>query len=100
MMEFNKSEQSFHALGKKYTGKFEEYPIVIPKATDDFKEAYQKERKESTFTRVIVYEPKRGPEHTIGYFYLGALIEEEQLGEVPEDMYFLNINGEFATLDR
>lgn len=95
---FQKSEQNFYVLGKKYTGRFEEYPIIIPKAKDDFRESYLGNRDEAPFTRAIIYEPKRDPEHTVGYFYLGALVEGEPAGEVPENMNLLKYEGEFASI--
>ncbi|MBS3678827.1 effector binding domain-containing protein [Ornithinibacillus massiliensis] len=92
---FHKNNQQFNVLGKKYTGKFEEYPIIIPKAIEDFRESY---RGDDSFTRVIVYEPKKSPEHTVGYFYLGALVEGEPAGEVPEKMNLFQYEGEFASI--
>lgn len=97
-MEICRAEKTFNVLGKKYTGRFAEYPEIIPKAKADFKKEYESIFGESDFIRAIVYEPKRGPDHTAGYFYLGALMHEPLTQEVPENMHELRLHGEFATI--
>lgn len=94
-MNIYRENKEFYVIGKKYTGKFEDYPMIIPEAKEDFKKDYEKIVGSSRFTRAIVYEPKRSENHTIGYFHLGALVHEDFQAELPSDMKKLYLTGDF-----
>lgn len=96
-MNFTKGEKFIELIGKKYTGKFEEYPTIIPTAIDDFKSEFTRLFGDSQFTRTIVYEPWRGPNHSEGYFYVGALVNGSEQ-QTTGGLEHLKFNGEFASL--
>lgn len=63
-------------VGFKHTGLFSEYPNLIPPAINQVKQKME-EVSERTNTLVILYEPCKGEDHKVGYFYAGYIVEGE-----------------------
>lgn len=93
-MYFNKENRTFNIIAIKNSGRFEDYPTIIPKAEEEFKNLYKTLSNENRI-RAIVYEPKKGPKHEVGYFYLGAIVNEFPT-DLPEGMERIQLEGQYA----
>ncbi|CAG9622558.1 hypothetical protein [Sutcliffiella rhizosphaerae] len=91
-MKFNTKNGVFHLIGIKNVEKFEDYPVVIPKAVDEFRGRFEMQKDT---VRSIVYEPKKGPSHDVGFFYCGALLEDKPT-ELPDGISYLRLEGHYA----
>ncbi|MUK88565.1 hypothetical protein GMD78_09200 [Ornithinibacillus sp. L9] len=96
-MKISTAYKNFQVVGIKFTGRFKEYPSLIPKANASFKERYQAFKGESEFTRAIVYEPMKSQDHEVGFFYIGALVDEP-VQNLPDDMENISMEGDYVFL--
>ncbi|MBB4824653.1 putative transcriptional regulator YdeE [Sporosarcina luteola] len=90
-------ELKLDMVGTKYVAPFSEYAAIIP----DKVEAFGRRKDEIpnvTNDSIIVYEPKAGDDHEIGYFYLG-FITEGPVEQIPAGMEHVHVAGAFAVLD-
>lgn len=93
-MKYSIADKTFYFIGSKHTEQFEKYPAIIPEAVKEFSEKYPL-NKDSV--RAIVYEPLKGPDHKVGFFYVGVLVADEN-SELPEGMTFLTLEGRYASV--
>lgn len=94
-MACNVSNLDFVFIGYKFTGLFTEYPNVIP---DCLRETMHNEqlilnRVDKT---LILYEPCKGEDHKIGYFYIGWIVTEEQ-SILPNQAHLIRVKGKYVT---
>ncbi|RED66135.1 GyrI-like domain-containing protein [Cohnella lupini] len=89
------SDLNFVFVGFKFTGLFSDYPKLIPQGLSEIKDKEQQiiNRLDKT---IILYEPCKGEDHKIGYFYLGWIMTKEQL-TLPDEANLIRINGKYAT---
>jgi hypothetical protein len=64
-MEFGTVNVTFSMIGSKYTGRFEDYPTLIPQAKEGFLERYKRINGDGEVVRAILYEPKKGADHEV-----------------------------------
>jgi hypothetical protein len=86
-MNCSVQDRTFRMIGAKHHASFTTYPEAVPAAASAFLGRLA-EIPEHAGTEVTVYEPKRGPDHEIGIFYVGMLVEGAP-SAVPEDMHYL-----------
>ncbi|GAA0382924.1 effector binding domain-containing protein [Bacillus horti] len=96
-MECKDTNLTYQIIGTKYTGRFNDYPVFIPNASEEFKTKYKEAFGDESFLRAIVYEPKREESQETGYFYIGAVVEETP-NHIPEGMERLQIQGSYGSI--
>ncbi|RED59176.1 hypothetical protein [Cohnella lupini] len=85
----------FSFVGYKFSGLFSEYADLIPRS---LREVMQKKgtTHNQLETTVILYEPCKGEDHKIGYFYIGNMVTKEQTN-LSNEAELIRINGQYAT---
>ncbi|QTD40027.1 hypothetical protein [Sporosarcina sp. Te-1] len=90
-------ELKLDMVGTKYVAAFSEYAAIIPGKVGTFSHR-KAEIPNVTNDSIIVYEPKTGDDHKIGYFYIG-FITEGPVDRIPSGMDYLQVEGSFAVLE-
>ncbi|QJD83234.1 GyrI-like domain-containing protein [Cohnella herbarum] len=93
-MECNIAKLNFLFVGFKLTGLFSEYSNLIPQGLREIKQKDHliNDRLDKT---VILYEPCKGEDHKIGFFYIGYIITKEQ-SLLSEELEVIRINGNYV----
>jgi len=94
-MEGKIVQTSFHFIGYKHNGKFDQYETLV---ADAFKELATRltDIPSRTDKTAALYEPQRGPEHTEGSFYVGVIVSEKP-ERVPAGSEYIHIDGRYAS---
>jgi hypothetical protein len=94
-MECKLSKLDFTFVGFKFTGLFSEYSNLIPQGLRELNQKGHQinDRMDKT---VILYEPCKGEEHKIGFFYIGYIVTKEQT-QLAEEAELIIINGNYAS---
>jgi len=85
----------FVFVGFKFSGYFNDYPTLIPEAAKKVK-ARKDEIVDSTETFAILYEPQKGKEHKIGFFYVGYIVSGDPVSS-SDDAEVITINGKYVS---
>lgn len=86
---------NFHVIAYKHSGRFDQYATLVESA---FQELNRKRSQipTCTDTTVAIYEPRRGPDHVEGFFYVGVIVEGKPM-TLPEGSYYMHIEGTYSS---
>jgi hypothetical protein len=67
---------TYHVIGFRHVGRFDEYATLVKRAFDDLRSRIG-DIPGQTGRTVAIYEPIKGKEHVEGFFYVGYIVEAE-----------------------